>query len=1026
MRKVILISFLLLSGTLIQSQNILIKGKVLDMRTKTPLPGVNIFDFNKKTGTYSNFNGDFKIKLKPGDSIVFSAIGYKKQIKKVVTPNIIIFLKEYSNTLEEVVLSPKTNINDTDIRKATGSINTLSTRKIKDRPSVNILESLQGQVAGLTIKSDGELGKPLKIRIRGTSTLPIKKPFNTLSDDEKQNIDNKANQPLFVLDGQIITPEAFATLNINDIQEIKVLKDAAANALYGIKAANGVIEISGKRGVNGKTQFSFSLQQGLTLKGVPSVKMMETDEKLEFERISKNINTPGYNLSEEYFRRYFGNASNLNQLIIDGKNKLDSIKKINTNWFNKLSRINTYQSYNISSRGGDDKKKFYISGNYTKQGGKFDGNNIDRFTGRLNYEYSLSKKTSIIFNSGFGISENNTSNSSDYNPSQLIYELNPYERIEKGTLISFPNRTFKDLVNQYNKKTKENRFNFSGNISAKLSRNLILNSIIGADFLFQRSLAIVPRDSYSETVSGTSIIERGKATKNQNTNINFSANTRVNYNKNINMHHFSASANIDFYKNNVDLIGIKGYGLPSKLNSAAGINNDISGARRSITSSKNISTAQIGFGYSGLYNYNNIYEVYGSYKTDGSSLMPKDKRWNTFWATGFGYTISNERFLKNNKYLRYLKLRTTYGVTASLAGVDASLTVPTFAYNTSSYQGIREFYLKNLFNTGLRPEQNTSINIGLDIGIANGFNISIDAYKRRTKDMLLTVPIAPSNGFTTQLKNVGIMDNKGIELSVYTSIFNNDNFTWSTSANLSYNKNIVVDLYEGSELSLSNEYYPDYKEGESADIIYGLINLGVYPADGITRYQAANGSILNGALDRPKPEDFIVLGNSTPPYSGGWYHNFNYKNWELSVDLYYNFGGIAKYTNKSVIEDEEDVIKNAVAGQLKNTWFKPGDENKIYQGLNSVYGDVYLNNSFASTSTVGQTDFIRLNNIMLRYQFDDEFLKIISNNNISSSQLYLQLKNIATWSSFGGGDPESANLEGSSQPIITMGINLSF
>lgn len=237
---------------------------------------------------------------------------------------------------------------------------------------------------------------------------------------------------------------------------------------------------------------------------------------------------------------------------------------------------------------------------------------------------------------------------------------------------------------------------------------------------------------------------------------------------------------------------------------------------------------------------------------------------------------------------------------------------------------------------------------------------------------------------------------------------------------------MVVDLYEGTELSISGRNYPDYKEGESANLVYGLISLGVFPADGIYRYRAADGSRLHGAFDKPKPEDFVVLGVGTPPYSGGWYHNLNYGNWQLSFDFYYNFGGIARYTNKSVVLGYEDAIKNAVHGQLENTWFEPGDEGKIYQSLYADWKEITQNQSYATNKTVGKTDFIRLNNIMLRYQFNDNFLKKIAGGYINNWQMYAQLKNIATWSNFGGGDPESANLVGSTQPIITFGLNVSF
>ena len=1022
--KLFLFFVIIFFCTLSFSQEIIAKGKIADIITKKPLSGASVYKQNKTRVTATNFNGEYAIRIRLGDTLVFSYIGYKT-IKHIANETkLTIFLQENSVQLDEVQITAKANINDIDYRKGTGAITTISINKIQDRASVNIIESLQGQVAGLVVKSDGELGKPLKIRIRGTSTLPIK--IKGIKEEDKVAFDNKANQPLFVLDGQIISAEAFAILNVNDIKNIKVLKDAAANALYGIKAANGVIEITGKRGINGKTQYSFSFQQGITLRGKPSVKMMNTAEKLSFEFKSKNTRTPGYYLSEEYFRIFNSSAVNLNELIVNGAIKLDSLKQIDTDWFKKLTRISTYQSYNFSARGGGKKNMFYISSNFTKQGGKFNGNNINRFTGRLNYEHNLTKNLHIMLNAGLGFSENNTPNSSTYTPSELIYVLNPYEQPNNTSkLVSYYNKTFANLVNQFSKKNQKNRFNFSANLFAKFSKNWHLSTIVGLDYLGDESLAITPRTAFTERSSYILENEKGKASKNKTVMINYSTNTRLNFDKNLGNHKISASTNIDFYKSKNNFIGIAGYGLPSKLNSGAGINNDITGSRRARTSSSKTTEAQLGFGFSGLYGWNDKIEIYGSYKKDGASLLPSTKRWNIFWATGIGYTLSNEPFLKDNKWLSYLKLRSTYGVTASLSGITASLAVPTFTYGTDGYLGIRKFYLKDLYNNTLRPEKNTSINLGLDVGIANNISISIEAYHRRTKDMLLTVPIAPSNGFLQQLKNVGIMDNKGLEFSLTGSFLSTDNFTWSTSANLSYNENKVIDLYEGTELNYSNNPYPDYKEGAPVDLIYGLINLGVHPADGVPRFKRADGTEFHGDLEKPRATDFVVLGRSTPPYSGGWFHNLTYNGWQLSLDFYYNFGGKAIYKNQTLVKNYKDTYKNAVSGQLKSTWFAPGDERKLYPSLQLHGKEIYNNRLYGSTRTIGETDFIRLNNVMLRYRFSEAFLKKTSSY-VHNWQMYIQLKNIATLSNFRGGDPESANLVGSYQPIITLGANLTF
>lgn len=1007
------------------AQEIKVSGYVIDTHTKEAIIGVNIYNSSKTIGTSTNLEGKFSISINSGETIFFSVLGYVTYSKtfKNTSKEINIQLKSTNVQLDEVTVRARPNINDIDIRKATSSISNIKVKRITNRPSVNVVEALQGQVAGVVVTTSGELGSTPKIRIRGSSTLPIKTPplprsQRGILDESFEQLDNRANQPLFVLDGQVISPEAFETLNVNDIESIKILKDAAANALYGIKAANGVIEITGKRGINGKTQYSFSMQQGITLKGDPAVAMMRTEEKLRLERIAKNVNTPGYNLSEEFIRSQFTGAPDLSFRIAEGQRKLDSLKRINTNWFKELARINTFQSYNLGMRGGNTTNKFYLSGNFTKQGGKYNGNIIHRFTGRFNYEYSISNKTSLMLNSSFGLSESKTPHGSNFSPTSLIYQLNPYEQKDKGKLVSYSGRTFNDLVNQFEQTDTDNRFSFSGNLYHKFNNDLDISAIVGIDYLFSNSLSITPRTAF--VFFGTPENAKGSATKIKVNRFNFNYNTRINYRKTFSDHTVLASVNMDFYKTNNDFAAISGFGLPSKLNSAAGINNDLTYNYRSTTDSRKVKEAQLGFGSSLSYNWKDLFEIYGSYKADASSLLPSNKRWNSFWATGVAYNLGTHNFLERVNWIKSLKLRVTYGVTASLAGISASLVVPTFTYSTQAYLGFRDFSLKDLFNEGLRPEKNTSINLGLDITLFKNTAISLEVYRRKTDDLLLTVPVSPSTGFRTQLKNVGALENKGIELTLSTPLLNTKDFSWNSSINMGYNENKVLDLFDGNELFLSNNPFPDYKVGESSDLLYGLVDLGVLPADGIRRYRKADGTEATEGT-YPKRGDFVVLGKSTPPVNGGWFHTFNYKNLSLSFDFYYSLGGIAQFTNQSVAQRTEDVNRNAVRGQLENTWLQPGDEGKLYSSL-------FVQNKIthATTRTVGKTDFIRLNNIQLRYRVNQSYLAKISKSAIKNWNVYLQLKNIATWSNFGGGDPESANLVGAVQPIITFGTNLSF
>ncbi|PCH74777.1 MAG: SusC/RagA family protein, partial [Flavobacteriaceae bacterium] len=848
----------------------LLQGEISSALSGEKLIGVTILLKNKLQGTTSDFYGKYQLEVKKGDLLIVRYLGFKTQRILVKSAVLNIVLKEDAVDLNTVVLHFKANINDLDTRKATGAVATIDTKKINNVASMSVGELLQGQVAGLVVINNGELGKAPKIRIRGTSTLSIK--GKGVNSTNKEAYDNRANQPLYVFDGQIISPEAFALISINDIEEIKVLKDASANALYGIKAANGVIEITGKRGTKGVSQFQYRFHQGLTLRGSPGVTMMKTAEKLAFEQQSKNRNTPGYYYSEGYFKQYYKNSPDLASLIENGRVKLDSLKNIETDWFRELTKISSYQSHNITATGGSDETRFYISGNFGKQGGKFNGNSTESFSTRVNFEHQFSKKVIGMITIGSGFVRTKTPSSSLGNPASLLYQLNPYETpYSDAKLTSFPRVSFNNLINQYSGKSTSKRFNISTNFYWNILPDLKLSSVVGLDNMVSESLGITPKTAYTEVTSGIPETERGKVTKNKGVNTSISTNTRLNYQKSFGSHQLFLSANVDYFKSMIDNIGITGYGLPSKMNSAAGINQNITGRRRVRSTATNRSQAQLGMGVSLGYNWDSKYDFYASYKKDGSSLLPANKRWNSFWATGLAYTVSAEDFWSPYAFVSSLKLRASFGVTASLAGIDASLVVPTYTYGTTSYAGNREFYLMNLFNEKLKPEQSKSLNLGLDLSILKNTNIGLSLYRRVTSEVLLTMPIAPSNGFGSLLKNIGSLENKGLELTISSTLLTTDNFKWNTSFNASYNKNTVLKLYGDKPLYLSGNPYPDYQEGESVAVIYGLKTLGIHPADGLPRFLSSDGKELS-IYNKLKENDFSVLGVSTPPVTGGWYH----------------------------------------------------------------------------------------------------------------------------------------------------------
>ena len=352
----------------------------------------------------------------------------------------------------------------------------------------------------------------------------------------------------------------------------------------------------------------------------------------------------------------------MESLIARGQQVLDSLSRINTDWFKELLRNNFYQEHNLSARGGTEQTSFYASLNYSQQGGRIPGNDIKRVTARLSVDQEITPKlyASLSVNGGYSLT--NTPNGTSYSPTDLVYQLNPYETKDvNAELVSFPGRTYADLFNQYSEESSDKRAGVSGSINFRGIEGLEIAAVAGIDYVLSEKLGITPPTAYSEITSGVPERERGKLTKDKNTTMNLSSNVRVTYNRAFGKHDLTLGANFDFYSDHYDNLGITGYGLTKKMQSASGVNQSIEGNRKPSFTSKNEKTAQLGIGVLAGYSWNNIYDLFGTYKSDASSILPSDKRWNSAWAVGAGWSLKNYPFLRDNGVLTELKLRASYG-----------------------------------------------------------------------------------------------------------------------------------------------------------------------------------------------------------------------------------------------------------------------------------------------------------------------------------------------------------------------------
>lgn len=986
-------------------------GYVTDTQNE-PLVGVTVH----VTGTHSiavtDAGGRYQLggTWERGTEIVFSYIGYAtKRIKYDGRKQLNVKLFENAKNLGEVVIKAKSNINAIDLRAKSGVVENVDMKRLSEKPMIDIGLALQGMVPGLNVINTGELGSVPQIRIRGNSSL---------------RRGNETNEPLYVLDGQIISAETFYNLNPQDISSIKVLKDAAACALYGVKAANGVLEIASQRGYNGKPTVTYGMDFGLTARGRRGVKMMDSAEKLELERLLQNPAAPGYRFSRDYYEKYNATDPNKEQLIAEGERKLAELRNIHTDWFKELIHNNIYQKHSISIKGGNNTTTYYISGNYTYQGGRLEGNNKQRFNVRMSLDQRIGRIGYLMLGVNGGYAKSKTPNGTTFDLTSLVYNLNPYER-KTGSLYSYPDRTYNDLIHQFNSDSNDKNTGVSANLTLTPVQGLTLAYVAGLDILLGEDHRFTPASAYSESKKGVPTLAQGIYSRTKATTTNLSSNLRVTYNHTFgDVHDLTLGANMDYYLYNYDAVGITGYGV-GNVDSPSAINRSLRGYRQPEVRNPRDKNAQMGIGVVAGYTFNELYDLYLTYKADASSVLPRDKRWNRAWAASIGWTPTNYSWLKENKVITRLNLKASYGVTANLNGVTVSSTTGTFAFSEQAYETSRSLALLSLYNKDLKAEQNKATDIGMTMELFKRITLDVNWYNRRTEQALLDVPIPTSTGFTTLKRNIGVLQNRGIEAGINARVIDTYDCRLGLGANIAYNSNKVLSLYWTDKLYLDEQaMLPNYEVGKAYDMIYGAHSLGINPLTGYPVFLTADGKEKQGTEQLTR-DDFVSLGHLTPPYAGSFNVSFSYKSFDFDISFYYVFGGKQRF-NYQYVRNRDNAIYNAVAGQTEKMWFKRGDEHKEY--WTPFYTQSIAEENLAlypNSRTVGRSDYLKLSSLALRYRIPSGTLhKVLPF--IQYANIGLQGSNLFTWTAYKESDPESGKLAGTVQPVFTFHLNLTF
>lgn len=956
-----------------------VTGQIISADDNQPVIGVSIIEKGTTNGVITDVDGNYSIMVtKSPTSLQFSYIGMKT-VEKEFTAATRFDLKMESSAemVDEVVVVAY------GVRKkgtTTGSMSVVKDKIMEAVPTPSFDQALQGQASGLQVlSSSGESGAVANFKIRGINSI------------------NAGTEPLFILDGVAVSSEDFSAINPSDIESVSVLKDASSTSIYGARAANGVIVITTKRGrVGDNGKIAVRAQYGVSSLAYGKWDVMNTTERLNYE--------------EEIGLRKAGSYDR------------ELLERTNIDWRDVVyNDAASFYSTEIQTSGATQGGfNYFISGNIFSQDGIAVGSSYDRYTFRANLEAKINNWFKVGSNATFAYEKISEAQEGEYTTSTpisasrlMLPYWNPYK--EDGSWASAADGSWTGSnVNPMEWQTTNwndtNKWKVIATAFAELRPlpGLTLRTLGGIDFLDMRSNNETSPDFVGN--QGEGAIGRG-----------FSRATNLTWTNTISYlfdikddHHFNVLLGQEAVDNQSDAFSVIGRGQTNSylVNLSAATRADIP------TDSRSGSTYLSFFGRA-EYNYLGKYFVDLSARRDASSRFGTNSRWANFWSVGTMWNAKAESFLENVSWLDNAQLLASIGTSgnSSIPDYDHLALVaggPIYGLEGQVLPGLAP-YSKG--NEDLTWEKTTILNITMKLGFLNRFNLTAEFYNKYTSDMLMAVPVSVVGGYSTRWSNMGAMVNRGVDLDLNVNVLKFKDFLWTVSANASYNKNEIKELYEGRdeyELSTTGLFL---KKGHSFGEFYTNRFAGVNPANGDALWYDKNGNLTNECLD----EDKVLVGKSyIAPWQGGFGTSLSWKG--LTVSTQFSWVADRWMMNNDRYFNESNgtfVNYNQSKKMLYDRWKKPGDVATVPR-----YGiAAQLDSRFLEDAS-----FLRWKNLMVSYTLPANLLaplKVVEN-----IRVYAQGQNLLTFTKFQGMDPESSmNIYAAQYPMsrqFSIGLEIGF
>lgn len=1003
-----------------------VKGKIVNEKGQ-PVPGVSVRVKGASTGVVSDAEGNYEINLPAGPAtLIFACMGYKTREIAVRAPATHhVTMETEVKQLEGAIVIGYGSVQKKDL---TGSVSRVNVADLQKAPVISFTEALAGRVAGVVVSSnDGQPGSSQQIVIRGAGSL------------------TQSTAPLYVIDGFPVEDFDARSLNNDDIATINVLKDASATAIYGARAANGVVIIETKKGRTGKPVITFNSLYGFNEKR----KQMKLMNPYEFVQL-------------QYERSPLGTAA---RYFSDGRT-LESYRDVpGIDWADEVFDPSPYSMHNFAIRGGTEQTKYAISGALNKSRGIISNTGTQRYQGRIAIDQTISAKlkTGVYVNysdnSNSGIvaassAGNNTtsylfSNIWGYRPvssdpdkdlldadyDDLVVNadnarFNPVVVVQNTNRIS----TVKELlVNGYLHYAINKNFDLhiTGTVNNRLSEN--------KNFYNSKTIQGSPFNPLNvRGVNGSVMYAETNSWSNENT---------LSYQKTINgKHRINAVAGFSLQSSASKLHGVAVQNIPNEELGYSGFDEGI--AYASPATSSKFTLASL---YTRLnYNYQSKYLFTVTMRGDGSSKFARGNKWGYFPSAAVAWNMAQESFFKKLSFVSESKIRASFGYTGNNRVSDfayfASLGMPnTAAYSWNNATPLKGIVPLDLGNPDLKWEVAEQLDIGYDLGLFNGrVELTAEVYRKTTNDLLLNAQLPGSTGFQTVYKNIGKLRNEGLELSVNTVNIHSEHMKWSSSFNISFNRNKVLSLTKGqnklfSFVGFESQYNttPLYiaQTGFPAAMFYGYIFDGVYQYEDFDNpqpgeYRLKNTIPTNGnARDVIQPGDIryrdlnndgtvdsydqTIIGTVYPVHTGGFGNNFNYKGFDLHIFLQWSYGNNVYNANRIMFEGNATVRPEMNQFASYNERWTPGNPSKTLfrvggQGPLGRYSDRVLEDA----------SYLRLKTVSLGYNIPPA---ILERWHIKGLRLTASAQNLLTWTNYSGMDPEVS----SRQSTLTPGFDFS-